>query len=73
MANNTFNTIQVPLSLNQLAIALRQLPPSKWEDLELMLDKKFEKIILQRGKTAWQDYEKKETLTLKELKKEFSA
>lgn len=72
MINNTFDTIKVPLRLDQLAIALRQLPPSKWEDLELMLDQEFETTILQRGKNARQDYKKGETLTLKELQKEFS-
>lgn len=70
MANNT-STIQIPLSLEQLAIALKQLPPAKWEDLELMLDKKFQKTILERGKTAWQEYKKGKTITLDQLKKEF--
>ena len=70
MINNT-STIKVPLSLEQLAIALNQLPPKKWEDLELMLDKKFQKTILERGKTAWQEYEKGKTITLDQLKEEF--
>ena len=71
MANKT-STIQIPLSLEQLAIALRQLPPEKLEDLEMMLDEKFSKIVLKRGKTAYREYKKGETLTLEQLKKEFS-
>ena len=70
MANN-ISTIKVPLSLEQLAIALSQLPPKKWEDLELMLDKKFQKIILERGKTAWMEYKNGKTVSLDQLKKEF--
>ncbi len=66
------STIQIPLSLEQLAIALEQVPPEKLEDLEMMLDKKFRKLVLKRGKTAWQQYEKGKTLTLEDLKKEFS-
>jgi len=71
MTNKT-STIQIPLSLEQLAIALRQLPPEKWEDLEMMLDEKFRKLVLKRGKTAWQQYKECKTLTLEQLKKEFS-
>ena len=71
MANKT-STIQIPLSLEQLAIALKQLPPEKLEDLEMMLDEKFRKIVLKRGKTAYREYKKGETLTLEQLKKEFS-
>ena len=71
MANKT-STIQIPLSLEQLAIALKQLPPEKLEDLEMMLDEKFRKIVLKRGKTAYRKYKKGETLTLEQLKKEFS-
>ena len=57
--------IQIPLSLEQLAIALKQLPPEKLEDLEMMLDKKFRNSVLKRGKTAYQEYRRGETLTLK--------
>ena len=70
--SNHASTIQIPLSLEQLAIALKQLPPAKLEDLELMLDGKFKKLILKRGKTAWRDYRKGKTLSLAQLKKEFS-
>ncbi len=66
------STIQIPLSLEQLAIALEQIPAEKLEDLEMMLDKKFRKLVLKRGKTAWQQYKRGKTLTLKDLKKEFS-
>ena len=71
MANKT-PAVQIPLSLEQLAIALRQLPSEKWEDLEMMLDEKFRELVLNRGKTAYRQYKKGKTLSLKELKKEFS-
>lgn len=70
MANKT-SSIQIPLSLEQLAIALKQLPPEKLADLEMMLDEKFRKLVLRRGKTAYQEYKKGKTLTLEQLKKEF--
>jgi len=66
------STIQIPLSLEQLAIALKQLPPEKWEELEMMLDEKFRKLVLKRGKIAWKEYKKGKTLTLEQLQKEFS-
>lgn len=71
MANKT-STIQIPLSLEQLAIALKQLPPEKLGDLEMLLDTKFRKLILKRGKTAYQQYKRGKTLTLEQLRKEFS-
>ena len=64
--------VQVPLSLEQLAFALRQVPPKHWEDLEMMLDEKFRKTVLQRGKTAKLRYKQGKTLNLKDLQKEFS-
>lgn len=72
MSNHTTPTIQIPLTLEQLAIGLKQLPLNRLEDLELILDEKFGKIILKRGKTAWQEYRKGKTLSLRQLKKEFS-
>ena len=68
---NKNSTIQIPLLLEQLAIALKQLPPEKLEDLEMMLDEKFKKLVLRRGKTAYQEYKKGKTLTLEQLKKDF--
>ena len=72
MTTKTQATIQIPLSLEQIAIALKQLPPEKLEDLEMMLDEKFRNLLLKRGKTAWQQYRGGKTLALKQLKKEFS-
>jgi len=69
---NKISTIQIPFSLEQLAIGLKQLPPEKWEDLEMLLDEKFKKLVLRRGKTAWKQYKKGKTLTLNQLKKELS-
>ena len=71
MANKS-STIQIPLSLEQIAIALKQLPPEKLEDSEMMLDERFRKLLLKRGKTAWQQYRRGKTLSLGQLKKEFS-
>jgi len=68
---NKISTIQIPLSLEQLAIALKQLPPEKLEDLEMLLDEKFRKLVLRRGKTAYQQYKKGKTLTFEQLEKEF--
>ena len=65
-------TIQIPLSLEQIAFVLKQLPPEKLEDLESMLDKKFQRLILRRGKTAWREYKAGKTISLDQLKKEFS-
>lgn len=71
MNNYLSTTIQIPFSLEQIAMALGKLSPAKWEELELMLDKKFQKTVLKRGKTAWQDYKKGNTIALNQLKKEF--
>lgn len=70
MTNKT-SLVKIPLSLEQLAIALKQLSPEKWEDLEMILDKKFRKIVLKRGEKAYQQYKKGKTLTLEKFKKEF--
>ena len=45
--------------------------PKKLEELDLMLDKKMEKSVLERGKTAWQEYKNGKTLTFNQLKQEF--
>ena len=65
------STVKISLSLEQLADALRRLPPEKLEELEILLDKKFTCTILKRGKKAKEEFKKKKTLTLEELKKEF--
>ena len=65
------STVKISLSLEQLADALRRLPPEKLEELEILLDKKFTYTILKRGKKAKEEFKKKKTLTLEELKKEF--
>jgi hypothetical protein len=53
MGNKT-SLVQIPLSLEQLAIALRQLSPERLGDLEMLLDKKFTRLVLKRGKKAYQ-------------------
>lgn len=72
MANHgSASTIQMPVSLEQLATALRQLPPSKVEGLEMLLDQDFAKIVLARAKTARRHRQKGQTLSLARLQKEF--
>ena len=65
-------TIQIPLTLEQLAIALRQLPPQKIEDLEMLLDEKFGKKILKRMKIGYKQFKRGKTISLGEIQKEFS-
>ncbi|MEA3463569.1 MAG: hypothetical protein U9R14_00590 [Patescibacteria group bacterium] len=69
--HNQTSTIQIPLTLEQIVLALQQLSPKKLEELDLMLDKKMEKSVIERGKTAWQEYKDGKTLTLNQLKQEF--
>jgi len=66
------STIQITLTLEQIVFALQRLSPKKLEELDLMLDKKLQKSVLERGKTAWQEYKDGKTLTLNQLKQEFS-
>jgi hypothetical protein len=70
MGNKT-SLVQIPLSLEQLAIALRQLSPERLKDLEMLLDKKFTQLVLKRGKKAYQAYKKGQTIGLDQLQKEF--
>lgn len=37
-----------------------------------MINEKFQKIIFERGKTAWQEYHQGQTLSLNQLQEEFS-
>jgi hypothetical protein len=70
MGNKT-SLVQIPLSLEQLAIALRQLSPERLKDLEMLLDKKFTRLVLKRGQKAYQAYKKGQTIGLDQLQKEF--
>jgi len=68
----TTKFVDMPLSLDQLAIALSRLPKAEIENLfEMSLDRDLEKKILQRGANAWQEHNKGNTLSLKALQKEF--
>lgn len=69
--HNQTSTIKIPFTLEQIVLALQQLSPKKLEELDLMLDKKMEKSVLERGKIAWQEYKNGKTLTLNQLKQEF--
>ena len=70
--HNQTSTIQINLTLEQIATTLQKLSPKKKEELDLLLDKKLQKKILSRGATAWQEYKKGETLNINQLKQEFS-
>ncbi|MBA3046781.1 hypothetical protein KKC83_00370 [Patescibacteria group bacterium] len=70
--HNQISTIQINLTLEQIAATLRKLSPKKKEELDLLLDKELQKNVLNRGATAWQEYKKGETLSINQLKQEFS-
>ena len=70
---DTTKSANMPLSLEQIAWGLKQLPPDDLEELDLMLDKDFKATILERGKTAWTEHKAGNTLTLDELKKELDV
>ena len=63
--------ISVPLTMEQLAFSLSQLSRKDLEIFEELLDKKFQKIILSRGKKAVSQIKKNQTISLKELQKDF--
>lgn len=68
----TTRFINMPLSLDQLAVALGRLSKSEIKNLiEMSLDKSLEKKILHRGATAWQEHKKSNTLSLEKLQEEF--
>lgn len=63
--------ISVPLTIEQMAFSLSQLSRKDLEIFEELLDKKFQKIILSRGKRAVSQIKKNQTISLKELQKDF--
>ena len=69
--DNQISTIQIDLTLEQIATTLQKLSPQKKEELDLLLDKKLQKNILSRGTTAWKEYKNGKTLTINQLKQEF--
>ena len=70
--HNQDSTIKINLTLEQIAITLQKLSDRKKEELDLLLDKKLQKNISSRGATAWQEYKNGKTLSIDQLKKEFS-
>lgn len=71
MATTTENNVKrvsTPFTLEQLAVSLQQLSVRDFELLEELLDKKFQKTILSRGKSA---QKKGQAVSLQELQKEF--
>ena len=69
--DNQFSTIPINFTIEQIATILQKLSPRKKEELDLLLDKKFQKDILTRGATAWQEYKNGNTLNIDQLKQEF--
>lgn len=68
----TTKFVQMPLSLDQLAVALSRLSKAEIKNLiEMSLDRSLEKKVLRRGASAWQEHKKGNTLSLKELQQEF--
>lgn len=57
--------------MEQLAFSLYQLSKKDLEVFEELLDKKFQKIILSRGKKAISQIKKNQTISLKGLQKDF--
>ena len=77
--NTTFATqktgyqkfISLPLTLEQIAFSLKQLSRTDLEILEELMDKKFQKTILSRGKEIVSQYKKGQTVSLKQLQRDF--
>lgn len=63
--------ISIPLTLEQVAFSLSQLSRKDLEILEELADKKFQKIILSRGRAIFSQFRKNKTLSSQELQKEF--
>jgi hypothetical protein len=63
--------ISVPFTLEQLAFSLNQLSRKDIEMLEELVDGKFRKMVLSRGREIASQYTKGETLSLSELQEEF--
>ncbi|OGH20672.1 MAG: hypothetical protein A3D74_05210 [Candidatus Levybacteria bacterium RIFCSPHIGHO2_02_FULL_37_13] len=63
--------ISLPLTLEQIAFSLKQLSRTDLEILEELMDKKFQKTILSRGKEIVSQYKKGQTDSLKQLQRDF--
>ncbi len=63
--------ISVPLTVEQVVFSLSQLSKKDLEIFEEVVDKKFQKIILARGKKAIFQMKKNQTVSLQELQKSF--
>jgi hypothetical protein len=62
----------VPVALEQIAFSLNQLSERDFEILEELMDNKFQKTILSRGKNIISQYRKGNTISLKKIQKEFN-
>lgn len=63
--------ISVPLTVEQVLFSLSQLSKKDLEIFEEVLDKKFQKIILDRDGKALSQINKNQTISLKELQRDF--
>lgn len=72
-ANQTTKFVNFPLTLQQIAMGLRQLPKEDLETLDVMLDEEFSNTLEERKNTAWNEYQQGGTLTLESLKKELDV
>lgn len=63
--------ISLPLTLEQIAFSLKQLSRKDLEILEELMDKKFQKMILSRGKEIASQHNKEQTVSLKQLQRDF--
>jgi len=64
-------SISIPFTLEQIAFSLSRLSRRDLEVLEELTDKKFQKIILSRGKNIFSQFKRGETISLKELRKSY--
>lgn len=65
--------ISLPLTLEQIAFSLKQLSTTDLEILEELMDTKFQKTILSRGKEIVSQYKKGQTDSLKQLQRDFGS
>lgn len=63
--------ISVPLTIEQVVFSLSQLSKKDFEIFEEVLDRKFQKTILTRSKKAVSQISKNQTVSLKELQRDF--
>lgn len=61
------------LTLEQIALVLKNLPKDDIGELDLMLDDDLRKKVLARSKTADEEFRQGNTLSMKDIKQEFNV